>query len=66
MTETLAQRVEATMQRARLLQQQRQAARLILVRYGACPPVALWARSCYASDEVRPYHLLFRIAERDN
>ena len=60
----LAEQIQVAMQRQRALAAQRVAVAIVLAKYGACPPVALWARSCYASDEVRPYHLLFRIAER--
>lgn len=63
MTPNLARQVQDAMECRRLLQQQRVAAMRMMERYGAAPTVYEWARSCYASDEPRAYHLLFRITD---
>lgn len=60
----LARQVQDAMQRQQQLEAQRRAAAVILARYGQVRAVSRWAQCVLCSDEPRPYHLAFRIAER--
>jgi hypothetical protein len=60
----LAEQLEHDMRRGRALEAQRRAAGVLLERYAAAPTLARWARLVLRSDEVKPYRLLYRVAER--
>src|ERR1035437_8758009 len=60
----LAEQIQVAMQRQRALAAQRVAVGVVLAKYSEAPTVVGWARTVLASDEVRPYRLLFRVAER--
>lgn len=59
----LAQQVGYAMRRARALDQQRLAVEIVLERHSAAPTVVGWARAVLRSDELKPYKLLYRLAE---
>jgi hypothetical protein len=66
MTADLARSVDLAMARSAQLKAQRAAAAVVLAKYGACPPVAVWARRVARSDEVGHYSLLFRVVGDPN
>ena len=59
----LGEQVARAMARQRQLAAQRVAVAVVLTRYSA-GPVARWAEFVARLDEPRPYHMLYRIAER--